>query len=257
LFGLPPDVLSEIPGYEEPEATDSPEFGSIDQLWGDTGLSSFSLSSEPSQTPSISRNETFDGISQLWGEKIEDEEEGLLSSSATRSVLAPQEDGQDGFPRRDAEGLRLSEMLADEVYGSEELPAEHPFTYEDYEKQVQEILEAEREELLETEAIMNAPPGAQDISVPEINDGNDKKTPQEVADDLAVLEMDAEMENDTAFEKIDAAGDVVVEEDHADGEALAALSLSSAGKNTDDSDMLDEPNGDASSDAEIDNRPSL
>ena len=153
--------------------------------------------------------------------------------------------------------MRLSEMLADEVYGSEELPAEHPFTYEDYEKQVQEILEAEREELLETEAIMNAPPGAQDISVPEINDGNDEKTPQEVADDLAVLEMDAEMESDTTFEKIDAAGDIVVEEDQADGEVLIALSRSAGKNNTDDSDLLDEPNGDASNDADRDNRPSL
>ena len=89
----------------------------------------------------------------------------------------------------------MSEMLADEVFDIEETRADRPITFEDYERQVQEILEAERAELLVTQAIMNAPPGAEDIALPSRveNRGN----VDSVFDELAILEMDEDTDQGT------------------------------------------------------------
>lgn len=246
LFGLPPGELSEIPGYEEPPVSDV-EFGSIEQLWGDAGLSSFS-SSEPDEEPSPPIDDGFDGISQLWGGKLEDEAEELLSTSATRRVVPPQEDGEEGFRRKDPGSSRLSEMLAEEVYDTEKSPSDSSaLTFKDYEAQVQEILEAEREELLETEAIMNAPPGADNTAelekVAELE--KDDNTSLKTADDeLAVLEMDADIHNtvdiaDESEDMVDDPGDQVAVEDVAD-----------------DVDFFGDPNGEAKNHTDEDNKPS-
>ena len=114
--------------------------------------------------PTVDDTSSFDGITELRGEKLADEAKDLLSSSATRRVQVV--DG-DGVRFKES---RLSEVLADEVDDAEKSIADYPVTFEDYEKQVQEILEAERAELLETEAIMNAPPGAEDIIFPQTDD---------------------------------------------------------------------------------------
>ena len=114
--------------------------------------------------PTVDDTSSFDGITELRGEKRADEANDLLSSSATRRVQVV--DG-DGVRFKES---RLSEVLADEVDDAEKSIADYPVTFEDYEKQVQEILEAERAELLETEAIMNAPPGAEDIIFPQTDD---------------------------------------------------------------------------------------
>jgi hypothetical protein len=198
LFGLPPNELSEIPGYVEPPVPPA-AFDSIAQLWDSSSIWSDPASKSRKATPSAG-DEAFAGISALWGMDLADEAEVLSSTSATRRVVPVGEDGDSSSFRRtetagDAGRSRLSQILADEVWTVEAEPPsiEQPFTYANYEKQVQEILEAEREELLETQAIMNARPGADVIEVPEKDrdSGLRAMNRTDTEDDLAVLEMDA------------------------------------------------------------------
>jgi hypothetical protein len=79
-----------------------------------------------------------------------------------------------------------------------------PVTFQDYTKQVAEILEAEQEERLETEAIMNAPPFADSmLDQPDEEEAtwlvaaNSTETEDEFADiEMTAVEMDA-LEMDT------------------------------------------------------------
>jgi hypothetical protein len=204
LWGLPPDDWSQIPSYEEPPVPPF-EMSSISQLWGDSSATTKPRRSGPEETVGSS---AFSGISQLWGEDLDEEDEDVLSASATRRIT--RDDLPASATRRivsdDAESkeYRLSQMLADEEWGDEaEFPlAEQPITFKDYEKQVADILEEEKKELLETEAIMNAPPAAQSVEIPE-EEGDDTvpatNTTTVADDDLAALEMDApEMEDKTS-----------------------------------------------------------
>jgi hypothetical protein len=87
------------------------------------------------------------------------------SSSSTRRIK-PDSSSRSISP--DAKDLRISQLLADEVWSEElEALATSPITYDDYTRQVKEILEAEKEELLETAAILSAPPGADSVAVEE------------------------------------------------------------------------------------------
>lgn len=174
LWGLAPGELSDIPVYQVPpvEQVDGALSG-ITQLWGgsiDDGI------------PTLPRDEvsdSFDSISQLWGE----DEESIPSATltGTRSVREGRSSRESSSSTRrikgesssrsissDAKDLRISQLLADEVW-SEELEelATDPITYDDYTRQVKEILEAEKEELLETAAILSAPPGADSVAVEE------------------------------------------------------------------------------------------
>lgn len=189
--------------------------------------------------PSLEDETSFDGISELWGEKIEDEAQELLSSSATRRVGSPIDGQGNGIRRKES---RLSEMLADEVYGTEEEPpSDRPIMFEDYEKQVQEILEAERAELLETEAIMNAPPGAEDIALPGIDD---EDAGDDAYDELAILEMDEELEQEVNM--LDASDRSVGNESFQDEVATNTAKFSSESleaHHSDETALLDEPNG--------------
>ncbi|GAX23193.1 hypothetical protein FisN_39Hh011 [Fistulifera solaris] len=65
--------------------------------------------------------------------------------------------------RRDNDSLS-SEANEDQVVSSS------IFTYDDYERHIKDILEAAKAEMIETEAIMNAPPGANSVDIPEIDD---------------------------------------------------------------------------------------
>ena len=66
-----------------------------------------------------------------------------------------------------------------------------PFSYEDYNLQIAEILEAEQDELLETQAILNAPPAAESVRI-SIGDEEKKSKLANATtyDELAVFEMD-------------------------------------------------------------------
>ena len=111
----------------------------------------------------------------------------------------------------------MSQMLADEEWEDDEQTMEspEPFDFEDYKKQVEEILRAEQEELLETQAILNAPPGANSLDVPHQEDEPDlilATNTTDPQDDLAVLEMDAptnSTEKDCTED--DAEGDIKVD----------------------------------------------
>jgi hypothetical protein len=171
LWGLPPDDLSEIPGYEEPPLPDEDSFGGISQLWGE--------SAEPSRTSydetvAVDTDDSFSSLSQLWGEAIPDSnpEAGSSSSSVSQSFIAGDSDEalswRDDTMAGDGKEPRMSQLLADEVWEEELEPVVmEPVTFQDYTKQVAEILEAEQEERLETEAIMNAPPGADMLELPD------------------------------------------------------------------------------------------
>ena len=183
-LGMAPGELSEILGYDESTTVD--------------GTSS------------------FDGVAEPWGEKLEGEAEDLLSNSASRRVRVVDEDG---FRREES---RLSEILTDEVYDAEKSLADYPITLEDYERQAQEILKAERAELLETQAIMNAPPGAEDIVLPQKDDGSENDVTLE-AERTELLETQAIIDAPPTAEDVefppndDGCGkDVIIEADQAE-----------------------------------------
>lgn len=194
LWGLPPDELSEIPSYEEPPLEDGEDsFGTIEQLWG----SPFQRTETEPEQPFI--DEDFETISQLWGESLSDRQANnddrtngpLAGIPVVSDQVGTQQIPDAGGPRR------LSEILADEVYNEESDSKEEEekpsrFSYEDYNMQIAQILETEQEELLETEAILNAPPAAESVKV-----GNAEEEESVVIvanatqyDELAVLDMD-------------------------------------------------------------------
>ncbi|GAX22146.1 hypothetical protein FisN_39Lh011 [Fistulifera solaris] len=65
--------------------------------------------------------------------------------------------------RRDNETLS-SEFVAK---SEDQAVSSSIFTYDEYERHIKAILEAARAEMIETEAIMNAPPGANSVDIPE------------------------------------------------------------------------------------------
>jgi len=220
LYGLPPDELSEIPSYIEPQLEEK-SFDTIAQLW-DMGLSREKSARAPPDDYLGDDEREFSSIAELWGTEFEDLrassdnseptsslEDKLLSSSATRSVSSSElEELLSTSATRgvgSSGGKRLSQILADEVWDEEiekEEEMNEPFTFEDYEKQVQELLNAEKEELIETAAILNARPGADGIEAPEQeNEPEAFLNATTVDDDLSVLEMDTPFEIDMTEEK--------------------------------------------------------
>jgi hypothetical protein len=94
------------------------------------------------------------------------------------------------------------------------------FTFEEYERKVQKLLDIEKEELLETEAILNARPGA-DIEVPEKERHKDSFTnatavgSASVPDHLDSDGISSGVEDDNAF-----SGDETLVEDRSQPEGL-------------------------------------
>ena len=188
LWGLPPDKLSEPPAYKEPPNPTLASDG-IFQLWSGEEPSSLSQK-EPRATDLEEAQAPFLGLSQLWGESIEDGDKGT-------STVSPKTDDENEASRRwvdptpDSKEYRMSQMLADEVWREEKESLQEPYNFEDYEKQVEEILRVEREELLETQAILNAPPGANYLDLPgQEEDSLSLTNTTEPQDDLSILEMD-------------------------------------------------------------------
>jgi hypothetical protein len=205
LWGSAPGELSELQSYEEPPIDpDDDNFDSIAILYGG-GVS------KPSRpVDDVDDMSSFSGINMLWGDLIGRDDFGdseLLSSSATRPVgggtrATMRYEDIDAWAS--AAGMapvgnevRLSQILADEVWDeereyepSDSIPSE---SYKDIVKYAAEILEAEKEERLETEAILNAKPFAEFVRVAEGDKGSKalKATNTTLADDgLAILEMD-------------------------------------------------------------------
>ena len=225
LWGLPPDDLDDLPGSGPPKdiPKDETSFDNINQLWG-----------RASQGPAASEERTlvgassFDSINQLWDDSLsgdsvfETDEEPtsqpeLLENGKSGYQNYRENDNDDddldlsayeGFEWHDGGGDRLSQILADEVWDYVEPPEqETPITLEDYTKKVVEILEAAEDEILETEAILRAPPGADSVTVIEKEEDAEERVLQalnettgvdlselEDEDDLEALEMDVDLE---------------------------------------------------------------
>jgi hypothetical protein len=195
LMGLLPGEISDIPSYIEPSVPPEEDyFDSISQLWGQT-ISSSSLQGADDTIDS----DDFDSIAQLWGEPIIEPRFGTQRVTGTQKVTSTY---RSSGTQRISEGkeLRLSQMLADEDWSEELEPPPPPIeTFAEFQKQVANILKAEASELLETEAILKAPPAADSVDLKEDEIRNVKaiKAPNSTSyDDLAPLEMDVSNRTD-------------------------------------------------------------
>lgn len=231
LWGLPPGEISDAFGYEPPSLDPGYEasFDGLRQLSGESRSTGSSSSSRDFEMKTNYFDEEvnedyyygdddeddFSGLGTLWGES--DVIGDLKSKSGDRySSVRPMNVPSDiynkpskttipssprDYPVRwknsNGGGVRMSQILADEVW-PEELPTEtepilNPVTFEDYKKQIAEILEAEKEEMVETEAILNAPAFAESLAGFDDNKSVKLKAMNETkksTDDLAILEMD-------------------------------------------------------------------
>ena len=205
LWGMPPGELSELQSYEEPPlAPGDDNFDGIAQLYGAGGSSS--PSSLPAGYDDVDDDMTsFSGISMLWGDPatndLDDSDQTPLSTGTlpVRGGTLPirSDDGADTWAGSAPAGneVRLSQILADEVWAEELEKTEPPDvvaeSYEDVVKYEAEMLEAQEEERLETEAILNAPAFAEYLTVDD-DDGGSKslKATNSTNDELAILEMD-------------------------------------------------------------------
>lgn len=232
LWGLPPEDPDSINELQQPESLDDKNFGSIEQLWGGGGASSDTEAQEESELVGMMG---YSGISELWGGPIDDvprsppsskgagvngdsDEEDNDSENQLDEDDAPPMASFGGMPWHDEIGpdgkeFRLSQFLADEEWEGEVPPVEMaPLTYEDYTEQVEKIMEAAKEEMLETEAILMARPGAdplgwdydEELLAPTTEGDNDEseetKAGEVEVEGLEVLEMDMTKEEIAAAE---------------------------------------------------------
>ena len=238
LWGLPPEDPSELREVEQQEKLEDIEFDSISQLWGGaslsgSGSSSSSTKKRKQEDAEVAGLESFAGISELWGNSLDDfQEEDDSEKSSDRAPTANSREGGDndsggtdddiggsfgGIPRykekdKDGKEYRLSQMLADEEWSVEIEPEESSaMTLEDYNKAVEEILTQAEEEMRETEAILLSKPGTDPVGwdydeekLAPMSDGTEDENGEEIEqkeaaptdDDLAILEMDSEDEED-------------------------------------------------------------
>lgn len=156
LWGLPPNDLSDLEVIEAPSQVTEKEnsFDTIMTLWGKPP-------GEPTAETEISvGGNSFRGMSDLW------EQNGSGDFSELPWMNEIDSDGKE---------FRLSEMLANEEWESPEPQVvEAPLSLEDYSKVVNEAVEDVEKEWKETEAILNAKPGAHTIKyVEEEEESND------------------------------------------------------------------------------------
>jgi hypothetical protein len=211
LWGLPPEDPDALEGYPDPVSLDKDDFrfDGISQLWGETPAPL----DASSDTTIIDSGGDFGGISQLWGDQA------LVGMSGDSNPTSTRGTGEDGEPSSlpfnidtsvyselewydevgpDGQEYRLSEMLADEEWEDDDPEeAAEPISFEDFAKQVEDLREAARDEKLETEAILKAPPGADSWDDPHYDRRHKEKveTPTndtEIDDSLDALEMDSE-----------------------------------------------------------------
>jgi predicted membrane chloride channel (bestrophin family) len=171
LWGLPPEDSTALEGYPEPATLDYDEsrFDGISQLWGETSASPAALK----DSTMVDSAGDFAGITQLWGEDALDAPMRLRTASrksttggdgqADNSASLPFDidksmyAGLEWFDEVGPDGkeYRLSEMLAEEEWEMEPEPS-----YADFKKEEEAFLKEVEEEMLETQAILMAPPGA-------------------------------------------------------------------------------------------------
>ena len=138
---------------------DGLDFRNVYSLWGGAVRSSTVTLDDESTAVSIPSTE---GLSQLWSDGFQDvsmsedsQNEGADDFQAYAGLQWWNEVSEDG------KELRLSQILADEVY-DEMLDEKHeiPMTFERFAEETEKLIEQAEDERKETEAIMNAPPNA-------------------------------------------------------------------------------------------------
>lgn len=186
---------------------DALKMESFSQLWSDSSTPIVSPAAT-SESSADTREVSSAGISQLWGDvspqnSFENEtEEGIEWVSPESSF-----DDLEWFNEVGPDGneLRLSQMLADEVW-EEEIKIEPPTveTFEDFSKKAIEDFEAYADEMLETEAILNAAPGFQSLGE-EFEDDEEDEDESEVVFPEAISEIESSEEECISNAILDAA----------------------------------------------------
>lgn len=244
LWGLKPDEIgldrdaawdttdADGAGAGEPSLPPTPEYSAwgISQLWyeGDGSLAADREVMLDEDNDSTAMKQNYAGVKQLWTGSGGGSSSRLQKEEATVNALSSSSlyDGIDWFDEVGPDGkeLRLSQMLADEVWEEEEsLVEEQPITYEEYVSQVEEIMESQEKERLETEAIMNAGPLANYLEGIDDEDDN-----EEEEDDISLkeLEMDvvADWEKEDYLSLVDANDDIAaVTPDVVAGESISDI----------------------------------
>lgn len=180
LWGLPPSVLSDLQPYEEPTEVTVEEnsFDTIMTLMGATP-------NEKSQEEGTLISSNFNTISELWDVNV-----NAASSGDSKNIL-PRINDVDS----DGQEYRLSQMLADEEWTDSKAPAiEAPLTLEDYSRKVNEAYENVEKELKETEAILNAPPGAQSYGLEQDESSGSDNDEEEASEKKTEKAIDASSE---------------------------------------------------------------
>ncbi|CAB9498472.1 expressed unknown protein [Seminavis robusta] len=229
LWGLQPGEL-DLPGPSIssdvlPERND---FDEVSQLWG-----------QDIKPSTAGENPSVVGYSDSWGGTTENGGPEKLASDSSRatSTYSPTSDdtemyggniqneeeaydfaayGVMDWDEDGGQGDRLSQILADETWESYDEPlTKGPIkTLEDYTKKVVEILEAAEDELLETEAILRAPPGADSVAIME-REGEDELVLQTINEtrpaDLPEF-TDEEEEDTLGYDDLEALSMDVVEQ---------------------------------------------
>ena len=208
LWGCAPGELSDLPSYSEPAITGGSDFRGIAQLFGEPEAPLSSEKADYDQFVS-DKSASFSSIGALWGESFGNDfnrEAAPPEREVPKNYRDLQRDTQnqrdessgprENFVPSEGSGVRLSQILADETWDEaleKEDELEKSVSFEEYTQQIADILEAEKEEMLETEAILNAPSFAEFVgtSDDEENSGSVEVTNSTIdEEDLSVFEMD-------------------------------------------------------------------
>ncbi|KAL3787940.1 hypothetical protein ACHAWO_001089 [Cyclotella atomus] len=236
LWGAPPEVLGRtMMGEDEEEPrtiNEGMDFANIYALWGKP-----ITSKEASEDDTDVTMTPIDGIQQLWGATLVDPKSSASDEKKSAQNLVAGS-AYNAFPglewwdyvSEDGKEIRLSMMLADEVY-EEEIDREiekEPMTVEQFVMETENMIQRVEDERKETKAILAAPPGAdapsefdetdtdEDLALPSENifdavaaseefekmlqtlsqsdevDANAEGGSNDDIDDIAVLEMDVD-----------------------------------------------------------------
>ena len=170
LWGAGPGDLQSLRDNTSKETIKSLETNkmeSFSQLWSD-----FSNTIKSNKIPTKSSKDiqeiSDEGIAQSWGRSSNLADDSNVNGSEQDSDYLEngfEFDDLDWFNEIGVDGkeVRLSQILADEVWEeeTEEIPAVE--TFENFSKKAIEQIEALEDEMKETEAILNAPPGSQSL----------------------------------------------------------------------------------------------
>jgi hypothetical protein len=203
LWGSLPGEISDLPSYSEPKVSGESDFSSISQLFGEATPPTPREQAVDSEDGYYEESSSYSSIGALWGgfdEDSEDTDRGgtrlIRENAKNYRDMQNLRDDSDApratLPVSDSSDVRLSQILADEVWEEEPEELEETVSVQEYAQQIADILEAEKEEQLETEAILNAPAFAEYVGTLENDETDSMKATNSTLgeDDLAVFEMD-------------------------------------------------------------------